>query len=101
MKQVTAKILTDGANTLAISSGIGTSAWGSLEAWDFINTNAAGLGVACTLFFGLMAFFFNIYNASKATQADKNKKSIEANEEKLDVLEQGIKNILDELKKKP
>ena len=104
MKQEAVKHLTDGANALVISSGVGTSAWGSLEYWDFINTNSAGIGVFCTLFFGLVAFFFNIYNSLKATQADKNKREIEANSKEFKefarTTEEGISKILDQLMKK-
>ena len=102
MKQLAVKHLTDGANALVIGSGAGTSVWGGLEYWDFINTNAAGIGVLFTLFFGLIALAFNIYNASKSTQADKNKKEIESNSAEFKKFraetKKGINSILDELK---
>lgn len=118
MKQEIVKVLTDGANTLTTVSGIGTSAWGALEYWDFINTNAAGIGVLLTMLFGLLAFIFNIYNSIKLNQADKNKKDILGLGESLDthIIEtteefkilrtevketnQGINTILDIVKKK-
>ncbi len=104
MKQEAVRHLKDGANALVISSGVGTSAWGSLEYWNFINTNAAGIGVFFTLFFGLVAFVFNVYNSLKATQADKNKKEIDSNSKKFEMFatetRAGIDKILDEIKKK-
>ena len=117
MKQEIVKVLTDGANTLTTVSGIGTSAWGALEYWDFINTNAAGIGVLLTLLFGMVAIVFNFYNSLKLNQADKNKKDISGLGEKLDthIIEtteefkslsgevkesnQGINSILNELNK--
>lgn len=76
MKQETIKELADGLNVLTASTGVGSSAWGALEYWDFINTNAAGIGVLLTLFFGLIAIFFNIYNSSKLNKSDENSKKI-------------------------
>jgi len=84
VKQEIVKVLSDGANTLTTVSGIGTSAWGALEYWDFINTNAAGIGVLLTISFGLIAIVFNFYNSSKLNQADKNKQDIHIHGEKLD-----------------
>lgn len=115
MKQEIVKVLTDGANTLTTVSGIGTSAWGALEYWDFVNTNAAGIGVLLTILFGLVAIIFNFYNSLKLNQADKNKKDIFSQGEKLDThitetteefkilrkevkeTNQGINSILDKL----
>ena len=115
MKQEIVKVLTDGANTLTTVSGIGTSAWGALEYWDFINTNAAGIGVLLTMLFGMVAIIFNFYNSLKISQAEKNKKDILGLGENLDthIIEtteefkiirselketnQGINSILDKL----
>jgi len=115
VKQEIVKVLTDGANTLTTVSGIGTSAWGALEYWDFINTNAAGIGVLLTMLFGMVAIVFNFYNSLKLNQADKNKKDIISLGENLDshIIEttgefkilrtevketnQGINSILDKL----
>jgi len=72
VRQDTAKALTDGLNTLTASAGVGSSAWGMLEYWDFINTNAAGIGVLLTFFFGIIAFIFNIYNSSKLSVSGEN-----------------------------
>ena len=100
MKQIAVKHLADGASTLAIGSGVGTSALGY---WEFISVNHAGIGVLCTLSFGLIALFFNIYNSSKLNQAEKNKKEIEANSKKLDEhineTKTGIDRILDAINK--
>ena len=76
MKQETAKQLADGLNALTASTGVGSSAWGLLEYWDFVNTNAAGLGVLITIFFGLIAIAFNLYNSSKLRQSDTNKNKL-------------------------
>lgn len=99
MKQESLKHLTDGANTLVLSSGAGTSAWGALEYWNFVNTNAAGIGVLLTLFFGFMALAFNVYNSLKLNQTDKNKKQIEEHAEKLKNVSSGIDEILNKLDK--
>lgn len=102
MKQEIVKVLTDGANTLTTVSGIGTSAWGALEYWDFINTNAAGIGVLLTMLFGMVAIVFNFYNSLKLNQADKNKKDISGLGEKLDthIIEttEEFKSLSDEVK---
>lgn len=84
MKQETGKALADGLNVLTASTGVTSSAWGALEYWNFINTNAAGIGVLATLVFGFIAIGFNIYNSSKAAKADKNEVIIDEHGEKLD-----------------
>ena len=76
MNQVSAKEFADGLNILTASTGVSSSAWGALEYWDFVNTNAAGIGVLITLFFGIIAICFNIYNSSKLNQSDENTKKI-------------------------
>ena len=84
MKLETGKALADGLNVLTASTGAVSSAWGALEYWNFINTNAAGIGVLVTVLFGFIAIGFNIYNSSKAGKADKNEKVIDEHAEKLD-----------------
>ena len=49
MKQENLKLLADGSSTLTVSTGAASSAWGTLEYWDFVNTNAAGIGVFLTV----------------------------------------------------
>jgi hypothetical protein len=82
MSAITAKELAGSMNVLTASSGAGTSIWGALEWWDFVNTNAAGLGVLLTLIFGLAAIGFNLYNSTKA---NKNEQDIDSHGEKLDL----------------
>lgn len=84
MKQETGKALADGLNVLTASTGVTSSAWGALEYWDFINTNAAGIGVLATIVFGLIAIAFNLYNSVKLGKADKNEAVIDEHAEKLD-----------------
>lgn len=74
MKQETLKHLADGTSALAVSTGIGNSAF---VYWDFINKNAAGIGVILSVFFGLIAIGFNIYNARKSRLSSENEKEIE------------------------
>ena len=83
MKQESLKVLADSSNILTAGTGIGTSFLGLLEAWDFVNTNAAGLGVLLTLIFGLVAICFNLYNSSKLNKVDKNERTIDDHGEKL------------------
>lgn len=83
MSRETIKALADSSNILTASTGIGTSAWGALEYWNFINTNAAGIGVMLTVLFGLIAIAFNLYNSLKLNKADENKKKIDDQGEKL------------------
>jgi len=77
VKQEALKVLADSSNTLTVSTGVGTSAWGLLEYWNFVNTNAAGIGVMLTLLFGVAAIGFNLYNSIKLSKADKNKEEID------------------------
>jgi len=84
VRQETGKALADGLNVLTAGTGVTSSAWGALEYWKFINTNAAGIGVLATLVFGFIAIGFNIYNSSKAGKADKNEAMIDEHGEKLD-----------------
>lgn len=84
MKQETLKTLADGSNILTAGTGVSSTALGMLEAWDFVNTNAAGIGVMLTLFFGLIAIAFNFYNSAKLGKADKNEVALAKHVDKLD-----------------
>ncbi len=92
MKQETIKLFADGTNLLAVSTGIGSSAWKLLELWDFINTNAAGIGVLVSIFFGTVAILFHIYNAKKSNESVKNKKRIKELESQTKELENQMKS---------
>jgi hypothetical protein len=105
VKQETLKVLADGTLTLTKSTSVGTSAWGLLEYWDFVNTNAAGIGVLLTLVFGLVAIGFNLYNSSKAQHSEVNKKDIsdlredflthkEETKEQFETVNSGIERII-------
>lgn len=111
MSRETIKALADSSNILTASTGIGTSAWGALEYWNFINTNAAGIGVMLTVSFGLIAIAFNLYNSLKLNKADENKKKIDEHGEKLQShmqetkksfskVDDGINEIINKLNKK-
>ncbi len=84
MRQETAKLLADGSGLLTAGTGVTSSAWGALEYWNFINTNAAGIGVLATLFFGFVAIAFNLYNSAKLAKADINEMIIDGHGDKLD-----------------
>ena len=45
MKQETLKALADGSNVLTAGTGVTSSAYALAEAFNFVNTNAAGIGV--------------------------------------------------------
>lgn len=72
MKQELSKHLADGATTLAVSTGATSSVLG------YINHYAAGIGVLCTIFFGLIGSFFYYITWKKSTLADQNKADIES-----------------------
>lgn len=110
MKQETLKVLADSSNILTASTGVGTSAWGFLEYWNFVNTNAAGIGVLLTLVFGVIAIGFNLYNSIKLNKVDENKKQIDDHGDKLyshiqdteksfEKVDSGINEILSKLNK--
>ena len=110
MKQETGKALVDGLNVLTASTGVTSSAWAFAESWDWVNTNAAGIGVLATLVFGFIAIAFNLYNSAKLGKADKNEEVIDEHGEKLDAhiqdtviefanVNKGISEILDKLDK--
>ena len=71
MKQETVKHLGDGATTLAVSTGMGSSWLG------FLNHNAAGIGVILTFIFGCIGVLFYYLNWKKTVQAEHNAKEIE------------------------
>ena len=100
------KTSADGATTLAV--GLGASSY--LGAFDFINTNAPGIGIILSFVFGVIGLFFYWLTWKKSTLADENKKDLEDfktdfDEHKTDTskqfnsLNQGIDNILDKLDK--
>jgi hypothetical protein len=84
MKQELTRHLAEATLTLTKGAGIGTSAWGLLEYWNFINTNAAGIGVLLTFFFGLVALGLNLYNTSKSGLSSQNKDDLNEQKDKLD-----------------
>ena len=77
MKQEITKGLGDGAITLAVSSGVGTN----LGWFEFINTNAPGLGFIASCAFGLIGTMFYYLTYLKRT---KNSKKIEQMQAELD-----------------
>jgi len=93
VKQESAKPLIDGLNVLTTGTGISASAWGMLEAWQFINTNAAGVGVLLTFLFGTIAILFNIYNSFKLSKSDKNEANIKRQEESIVMLNHEINRL--------
>jgi hypothetical protein len=100
VKQETLKVLADSSNILTASTGVGTSAWGALEYWDFVNTNAAGIGVLLTFVFGIVAICFNTYNSIKLSKADKNERVIDNHGERLESHIQETRDGLDEILRK-
>jgi len=83
VKQETGKALADGLNVLTASTGVTSSAWAFAEHWQWVNTNAAGIGVLATILFGFIAIGFNLYNSAKLGKADKNEEIIDEHGEKL------------------
>lgn len=83
MKQETIKVLADGSSLLTVGTGATSSAL-AFGQWEWINANAAGIGVLATLVFGFIAIGFNIYNSFKLGKADKNEVVIDEHGEKLD-----------------
>ena len=78
MKQETIKVLADGSSLLTLGTGA-TSSIIAFGQWDWINANAAGIGVLATIVFGFIALGFNIYNSFKLGKADKNEAIIDEN----------------------
>lgn len=68
-----------------------------LRYWDFINANAAGIGVLITFFFGMIAVGFNLYNASKSRLSDKNSERVDRLEFKVDSHYESTKTSLEEI----
>ena len=83
MKQETIKVLADGSSLLTLGTGATSSAL-AFGKWEWINANAAGIGVMATLVFGFVAIGFNLYNSFKLGKADKNEIIIDEHGEKLD-----------------
>ena len=97
MKQETLKALADSSNILTASTGVGTSLWGVAEYWNFVNTNAAGIGVLLTLVFGVVAICFNAYNSIKLSKVDKNERRIGDHGERLELHIKETRDGLDEI----
>lgn len=81
MNQETLKTITDSLYVATGSTGAASSA---LAYWEFVNTNAAGLGIGLTFIFGMVAVGFNIYSAKKYGLSDKNSEEISRVEAKVD-----------------
>ena len=103
MKQETIKALADGSNVLTASTGVTSSAYALAELFNFVNTNAAGIGVLVTICFGLIAIGFNIYNSLKLGKADKNEKRLDDHIEdtviEFENVNKGISEIINKLDK--
>lgn len=72
MKQETAKTLGDGAATLAVSTGAGNY----LGWFDFINQNAAGIGVIISFLSFIVAVIFYVLTYKKPDDSRKNSNKI-------------------------
>ena len=86
-----------GGATLATSSGIVTSYLGWLGHY------AAGIGVVCTIVFGLIYCVFHVLAYKKLSLADENKRQIKLIEAKManniDRIEGALKDVVSEIKK--
>ena len=80
MKLENVKHLADGATISAVGSGA-SSYFGWFE---FVNDNAAGIGVLLSFFFGTIGLIFYWLTWKKATLADENKVNLTSHAEKLD-----------------
>jgi hypothetical protein len=74
------KHLADGATISAVGSGA-SSYFGWFE---FVNDNAAGIGVLLSFFFGSIGLIFYWLTWKKSTLADENKINLTSHAEKLD-----------------
>ena len=101
MKQNNIEHLAEATMTLTKGAGVGTSVWGVMETWNFINTNAAGIGVILTFLFGIIAVCLNIYNARQVRASQGSKEDLDSyineTKKKLHSLNQGVKKIIDKL----
>ena len=97
MRQEVTRVLADGAVSLAVGSGIATK----LGWFEFINTNAPALGFIASCTFGIIATVFYLMTYSKSTQADQNKKDLQAHkretEKSFSKVDAGISEILKKL----
>ncbi len=100
MKQEITKALADGTATLAVGGGIANK----LGWFEFINTNAPGLGVLASCLFGVVATVFYFLTYVKSTQADDNKIKLDAHikdtEESFKKVDTGIDEILTKLSRR-
>jgi len=74
------EIIAHSATTLAV--GAGASSY--FEWFTFINTNAPGIGILLSFFFGTAGLIFYFLTWKKSTLADQNKKELSEQGEKLD-----------------
>ncbi len=80
MKQDSARYLADGAATLAVSTGAG-----NYYGWfDFINQNAAGIGVIISFLSFCVAVTFYIMTYRKSDNSHKNTDKIKELESQID-----------------
>jgi len=79
VKQESAKALGDGAATLAASTGVGSY----LGWFDFINQNAAGIGVIISFISLCVAVTFYVMTYNKPDNSDKNLERIKLLEDQL------------------
>lgn len=97
MKQQLAKELAGSSNALTAAAGAGSTTWGALEYWNFVNTNAAGLGIIITVFFGFVAIGFNIYNSVKQSQVVANKAKLDEHIKETKTEFKSVKNQLNKI----
>jgi len=68
----------------ATAAAVGTGAGNYLGWFAFINTNAPGIGVLLSCFFGVSGLIFYVLTWRKSTLADENKRELTKHGEKLD-----------------
>ena len=80
MKQEALQVVAHSATAAAVGTGAGNY----LGWFSFINSNAPGIGVLLSCFFGVAGLIFYIMTWQKSTLADENKKGLAKQESKLD-----------------
>lgn len=91
MNQSTMETISHVLNVGVPTTGISIS---GLFYWEFINSNAAGIGLFITFFFGMIAVGFSIYNASKLRLSDKNSERVDRLEAKVDAYHESTNEFL-------